>query len=205
MRKIFAMVISALMLITLTACGSGSSGSASSSSSQKQATASTEQVQNKVADGNHKILITYFSKTGNTEKAAKEIQAIVGGDLVKIEPVKPYPDDYSTTTDIGKKEKADNARPEVKTKVANMADYDVVFVGYPIWWGTAPMAVFTFMEQYDFTGKTVIPFCTSGGSGIDGSMADMRQLIGKGTLVKGFNCNNESGIKDWLVNIGLAK
>lgn len=202
MKKIIAILFSIMMIVTLTACGSSSGNS---SSSQKAASASTAQAKDKVPAGNHKILITYFSKTGNTEQAAKEIQAIVGGDLVKIEPAKPYPDDYSTTTDIGKKEKAANARPEVKTKVANMADYDVVFVGYPIWWGTAPMAVFTFMEQYDFTGKTVIPFCTSGGSGIDGSIADIQKAAGKGTVVKGFNCNDSNGIKDWLVNIGLTK
>ena len=170
MKKIVMLLLSFVMVISLTACGS--TGSTASSQKPSSAAASNEQVKEKVADGNHKVLVAYFSKTGNTEKAAQEIHNLVGGDIIKIEPVKAYPDDYTATTDIGKKEKAENARPEVKTKVANMADYDVVFIGYPIWWGTAPMAVFTFMEGYDFSGKTVIPFCTSGGSSIEGSMAE---------------------------------
>lgn len=203
MKKIVMLLLSFVMVISLTACGS--TGSTASSQKPSSAAASNEQVKEKVADGNHKVLVAYFSKTGNTEKAAQEIHNLVGGDIIKIEPVKTYPDDYTATTDIGKKEKAENARPEVKTKVANMADYDVVFIGYPIWWGTAPMAVFTFMEGYDFSGKTVIPFCTSGGSSIEGSMADMRQLTGKGTLVNGFNCNDASGIKPWLTRIGMTK
>ena len=203
MKKILMLVFAAIMMMTVAACGS--SGSGSSSASQSKA-ATTAQVQSKVPTGkDHKVLIAYFSKTGNTEKAANEIHDLVGGDMFKIEPVKPYPDDYTATTDIGKKEKNEKARPEVKGKVANMADYDVVFIGYPIWWGTAPMAVFTFMEATDFTGKTVIPFCTSGGSSIDESMKDMQTLAAKGTVVKGLNCNDSGAIKPWLTGIGMVK
>jgi flavodoxin/predicted small lipoprotein YifL len=202
MKKLIAIFLSVFMLVTLSACGSTGSVSQKNTTTSSAATAA---LKDKVSDGNHKVLITYFSWGGNTEKAAKEIQAVTGGDLFRIEPAKGYPTEYTPTTEIAKKELADNARPEVRNKVTNMADYDVVFVGYPIWWGTAPMAVFTFMESYDFTGKTVIPFCTSGGSSIDKSLKDMQSLAAKGTVVKGFNCNDSAGIKPWLTSIGMAK
>lgn len=203
MKKLTALFLAMLMLVTLTACGSSNSG-AEQKKPAAENTASAS-IQDKVAEGNHKVLVAYFTWSGNTEKAAQQIHDIVGGDLFKIETAQAYPSEYKTTTEQAKKEKADKARPALKSQVPNMADYDVVFVGYPIWWYTAPMAVFTFMESYDFTGKTVIPFCTSGGSGIEESMKDMQTLAGKGTVVKGFNCNNAGGIRDWLKSIGMAK
>ena len=113
-----------------------------------------------------KILIAYYSrrgmnytdkgivdlKTGNTERMALMIQKHVGGDLFRIDTKKSYPADYTQCTEVAKQEKNDNARPELNDTVKDIAQYDVVYIGYPIWWGTFPMAVFTFLEQYDLSG-----------------------------------------------------
>jgi flavodoxin len=127
-----------------------------------------------------KSLIAYFSRkgnnivggkivnlpVGNTEVAAKMIQKLTGSDTFRIDTVKDYPSDYNKTTDVARQELRQNARPELSGRMDNMDDYRVIFLGYPNWWGTMPMAVFTFLETYDFSGKTIIPFCTHEGSGM---------------------------------------
>jgi flavodoxin len=156
-----------------------------------------------------KILIAYFSKTGNTQKIAEDIQKNLADkntrvDIFKIETVKPYPESYQKTVDIARKELADNARPAIKNKVANFADYDVVFLGFPIWCGTLPMALFTFLESYDFAGKTIIPFSTSGSSGIANSVSDIKKLapnakILNGLAVRAANADNsQTAVSNWL-------
>lgn len=123
---------------------------------------------------NGKILIAYFTRSGNAETLADRIQEKTGGTKCKIETVKTYPQDYSGVYDEAMKEQQENARPKLKTRVDNMAEYDTVFVGYPIWHGDAPMAIRTFLESYDFTGKKVIPFCSSGSSRPETSFASVR-------------------------------
>lgn len=107
-----------------------------------------------------KILVAYFSWSGNTKAAALYIADKLKADTFEIEREKPYSTDYQTCTEEAKAEKEAGEHPAIKGKVANMDQYDVVFVGVPVWWYTAPMPVYTFLEQYDFKGKTVIPFCT---------------------------------------------
>lgn len=107
-----------------------------------------------------KILVAYFSWSGNTKNAAQYIAEKLKADTFEIVREKPYPTEYQPCTEDAKAEKEANARPKIKGRVNNMDQYDVVFVGVPVWWYTAPMPVFTFLEQYDFNGKTVIPFCT---------------------------------------------
>ena len=125
-----------------------------------------------------KTLVAYFSASGTTARAAKALAQAAGADLYEIKPAQPY-----TSADLDwmdKKSRSSvemndgNARPTIADKVENMADYDTVFVGYPIWWYTAPRIVNTFLESYDFTGKTVIPFATSGGSGVEKSAGDLK-------------------------------
>ena len=108
-----------------------------------------------------KVLVAYFSWSGNTKYAAQYIAKKVGADEFEIIREKPYPTEYTPCTEDAKAEKEAGERPAIKGKVENMAQYDVVFVGAPVWWYTAPMPVFTFLEQYDLKGKTVIPFCTA--------------------------------------------
>jgi flavodoxin len=122
-----------------------------------------------------KYLIAYYSRKGsnyldgnivnlpigNTEVITKKIKGFIGGDLYEINTVKPYPADYTETTVVAKNELRNNARPELTETVKNMYDYDAIYLGYPNWWGTFPMAVFTFLESYDFSGKTIVPLLHS--------------------------------------------
>ncbi|MCY1720931.1 hypothetical protein OU798_11305 [Prolixibacteraceae bacterium Z1-6] len=136
-----------------------------------------------------KSLIAYYSrrgqnyvggsivdlKLGNTEIIAQKIQARTGSQLFKIDTIKNYPVDYMETTRVAKQELREDARPELTEALENMDDYDVIYLGYPNWWGTFPMAVFSFLESYDFSGKTIIPFCTHEGSGM-GGLKDIKKL-----------------------------
>ena len=115
--------------------------------------------------GAKKILVAYFSWGGNTQHVAEHIASFTGGTLFRIEPEKPYPAEYTPCTEVAKTEKEADARPAIKNKVENWEEYDTVFIGCPVWWWTAPMIIHTFAESYDFNGKTVVPFFTSGGSG----------------------------------------
>ena len=108
-----------------------------------------------------KVLVAYFSWSGNTKYAAQYIAKKLGADEFEIITEKAYPTEYQPCTEVAKTEKEANARPTIKGKVENMEQYDVVFIGAPVWWYTGPMAIYTFMEQYDLKGKTVIPFCTA--------------------------------------------
>lgn len=156
-----------------------------------------------------KCLIAYFSrkgmnyvsgkivdlKVGNTEVIAKKIQAQTGGDLFKIETVKTYPSGYDECTKIAQKELTEKARPKLTETVSNIKDYDIIYLGYPIWWGTMPMAVYTFLNSYDFAGKTIIPFCTHEGSDLGSSVQDIKKTCPKahvlqGLAIKGSNVND---------------
>lgn len=114
---------------------------------------------------------------GHVAQMAGWIQSEAGGDLFSIVTVEPYSSDYDACLDRAADEKAANARPTLTNTVSNMADYDVIFLGYPDWWGTCPMAIFTFLDSYDFTGKTVIPFCAHGTSGLASSVRDIRAAL----------------------------
>lgn len=123
-----------------------------------------------------KILIAYFSHTQTTEKVALEIQKRTGGDLFRIETVQAYPTEHRETLDVAEKERDTNARPALKGTVENMDSYDVIFLGYPIWWYTLPQPLFTFLESYDLSGKTIIPFVTHGGSRMSGTEEVIQEL-----------------------------
>lgn len=144
-------------------------------------------------------IIVYFSRNGknyvngeikelavgNTEVAAKMIQEITGADIFKIDPIIPYPDDYQTCTEEAKNDLHNQARPELKSYPSNVEQYEVIYLGYPNYWGTMPMAVWTFLEKYDFSGKTIKPFCTNEGSGMGNSEADIVKLCPNAIIKKG--------------------
>ena len=146
-----------------------------------------------------RILIAFFSRAGNnyaggsivnlavgnTETVANLIRKETGGDLFKIDTVKPYPEGYEETTEVAREELRGNARPELTSKLDNLDDYGVVFLGYPNWWGTMPMAVFTFLENRDFSGKTIVPFSTHEGSGMGRSEGDIRKLCPGAKVLQG--------------------
>ena len=154
---------------------------------------------------NGKALIAYFSKTGTTQRAAEEIQKLTGADMFRIEPVQAYPEEYQRTTEIARDELNQNARTQVKGKVDDMAQYDTIFVGYPIWWMEPPMPVLTFLESYDLNGKTVIPFATSASSGIDGTLDMLRSSAKGANVTEGLRVTSNDEIQPWLQKIGVLK
>jgi flavodoxin len=151
-----------------------------------------------------KILVAYFTRTGTTERMANTIHDIVGGDILEIDPVTPYPTDYQEALSKAQQELGANARPALTTTVSNMDDYDVIFIGYPIWYGTCPMTVFTFLDSYDLSGKTIVPFSTSGSSGISTSERAIADACPDSTMLKGLGLtssnsgNPENAVKAWL-------
>lgn len=156
-----------------------------------------------------KTLIAYFSWSGNTETLAGMIQEATGGDLFAIETETPYSDDYDTVVDQAKQEQADNIRPALASQVENMEDYDTIFIGYPNWWSDVPMAVLTFLESYDWNGKTVIPFCTSGGGGFGNGINSIEAAAEGATILEGFHVDGSSvdsaadDVAAWLDSLGL--
>lgn len=122
---------------------------------------------------NPNVLIAYYSWSGNTKEIAEDIHKAVGGTLFEIQTVQSYPEEYRATTEQAKKEINDHFKPELKTKVENMAQYDTVFIGSPNWWGTIAPAVSSFLAEYDLNGKTVIPFITHGGGGEQNTVKDL--------------------------------
>ncbi len=167
----------------------------------------TEQVLDQ-ATNDADILIAYFSKTGTTEGAAREIQKVTGGDLFEITVAEPYPSSYQSTVDRARRELDENARPVLASEVENMSEYEVILLGYPIWWHTAPMAINTFLESYDLNGKMILTFSTSAGSDIAESMPDIRRLgESRGAAIgSGLNANslNPEIIAEWLGENGLS-
>ena len=173
---------------------------------------------------NSKSLIAYFSRKGNnyvagsivnlpignTEVIAKKIQELTGSDMFEIKTVKSYPEDYTETTNVAKKELSNNSRPELTEIVDDMDSYDVIYIGYPNWYGTMPMAVFTFLESYDFSGKTIIPYCTHEGSGLGQSVRDIKKLcpnsrVLDGLAIKGGSVNrNQNDVSAWLHKLGIS-
>lgn len=148
------------------------------------------------------VLVVYFSHTGTTKDVAKYLNNIVKGDLIELEPVEAYPSGYSAALDPAKQEQRENARPKLKTKIDNFDEYDTIYLGYPIWWGTVPMVINTFLESYDFSNKTVIPFATSGGTGISQSITDIKNEVPNANVKEGLLVRNNSEIDSWLKRIG---
>lgn len=139
-----------------------------------------------------KVLVAYFSWSGNTRTVANQISEFMGGDMFEIKPQTPYSSNYRECVDFAKVEKQQNARPAIVGKVDNIGQYDIIFVGYPNWWATLPMPVFTFMESYDFKGKILIPFVTHGGGGAQQCFTDFTKLTSKYETKKGLLLNGSS-------------
>ena len=146
-----------------------------------------------------------YIEKGNTAMMAAVIADMTGGDLFEITTVTPYPEDYASMLRVAQEEIDTDARPELAAHVENMADYDVVFVGYPIWWYDAPMIVLTFLESYDFSGKTVIPFATSGGSPLSDSLDSVRASAAGATIGDGILANDAGDVAPWISGLGYAK
>lgn len=155
------------------------------------------------------MLIIYFSHSGNTRKVAEQIHARVGGDIIELTTVSPYPGDYNAVVEQAKQEQQNNARPQISTEIPDLAAYHTVFIGFPNWWGTMPMPFFTLLEKYDLGDKTVVPFCTHGGSRLGRAEGDLKRLCPRAKILKGFEVSGSraSGAQDaidaWLRKSGL--
>lgn len=218
MKKTAVFLVVLLMIFGLAACGSenqsASSQGSSLSSAQEENTASDTQsgntegsgeAENTAGGGN--TLVVYFSATGNTEQAAQYIAGLTGGDLFELEPAEPYSEEDLDWTDdnsrVSREHDDESLRdvPLVADTVENWAEYDTVYIGYPIWWGIAAWPVDTFVEANDFNGKTVIPFCTSSSSGLGDSGELLAELAGTGDWQEGqrFSSNvSEEDVQSWL-------
>lgn len=151
-----------------------------------------------------KVLVTYFTHSGNTQTIAEKISEQLNGDLFEVKTVDIYPVKYNLVVDQAKKEFTEQYRPKLVNKIENFDDYDVIVVGYPMWWYTCPMATFAFLEQYDFTGKTILPFCTHEGSALSSSVEDIKKIVPtaivkEGLAIRGSKVKeSDSSIKAWL-------
>lgn len=209
MRKILSLLIMMMLAFGLTACGGGESaetGSESSSAESAEATSEeSESTAEESAQGGSGTLVVYFSATGTTKGVAEKIASITGADTYEIKAAQEYTDadldwhdDNSRTTH---EQNDPDARPEIGSDKISLDGYSTVYIGYPIWWGEEPRIMDTFVESYDFDGKTMIPFCTSGGSGIGRSGKNLEEKAGSGKWLDGDRLGSnasEDEINAWI-------
>ena len=202
MKKYIAHLLALTLLFVLPSCGSDEPENPNEPDEPE-----TEQPVEPSEDS--KILVVYFSWGGTTERMANIIATQTGGTLFEIEPVTPYPTEYTPTTEVALEEKNNNARPAIKDNVENWADYDIVFIGCPVWWWTTPMIIHTFCESYDFKGKTVVPFCTYASTYRDETLAEIVRITPDADHLTGEGLTssrvNEQNISSWLKNIKIIK
>ena len=229
MKKWTALLLALAMTLSLAACGSsGNQENASdmpasaSGSAAEETPASTDTETPAAAPAEDpaesgtsatgdpgSVLIAYFSWSGNTEQVAQIIRGETGGDLFEIAPATPYTDDYNELLDIAQQEQADSARPELAGQVEDWDRYDTVFVGYPNWWNDAPMAVYTFLESYDWDGKTLVPFNTSASGGFGRSLSGLEESASEAAILEGISFTErtlgdaQSEVAAWLDELGL--
>ena len=220
MKKAIAILLSLTMILGLAACGNSASQTEqpSTEDTSVESKADTNSAENSTDMENtdnqdvqdHKVLVAYFSATGTTKGVAEHIANGLNADIYEIVPEDPYTDadlnynDNNSRTTIEMNDP--NARPAISGSVENMGQYDIIFVGYPIWWGEAPRIVSTFMESYDFSGKTIVPFCTSGGSGIGSSASNLERLTSGATWLDGRRLNgsdSQDTVMEWVNSLDL--
>lgn len=236
MKKTISLLLTAAMALRLSACGGAASTTTETAPTEAPAAteapteapaeseadgADSEAAEAPAADrseetnaatettGDSNTLVAYFSWSGNTETMANLIAEQTGGTLFEIAPATPYTDDYDALLDIAQQEQAEDARPALAATVEDWDSYDVVFVGYPDWWSDAPMVIYSFLESYDWTGKTLVPFCTSGGSGFGRSLDRLPDSAPGATILEGLHVSGSSAadsgeeVAEWIAGLGL--
>ena len=191
MKRMITLFVTGLLLLSLSACRNtsapqsvqlseeSSSGNVDTSTQEITGEESSEPQESSAANPETPVLVTYFSCTGNTEAVAQTAAELLEAELYEITPENPYTEEdlaYNSSTRVAEEQHDLNARPAISGNVEDMSRYDIVLVGYPLWWGQAPRIINTFLESYDFSEKTVIPFCTSSSGGIEDSEAELRAL-----------------------------
>ena len=227
MKKILALLMILAIVLSLAACGTSSADNQSTAQTQADTKATTAvsngdssetNAQSDTPSGGSKSLVVYFSRTGeqynvgviekgNTAIIADMIAAETGADTFEILPKEDnYPTTYSELTDYAKDEQNNNARPAIKDTVENFDQYDTIYFGYPIWWGDLPMICYTFLESYDFSGKTIVPFCTHEGSADAGTQSKIESAVPDATVkevlaVQGQEAQNDpDSAKEKVIN-----
>lgn len=246
-KQFFGVLLSLIMLFSLAACGTQSGNQDSNDSqpensgvtepmpssknrSSESENAETDNISSDEASTNSKILVAYFSRTGenynvgviekgNTHIIAEIIAEETGANIFEIQPVNPYPDTYDECTDVAREEQNENARPEIVGSVDNMEQYDTVFIGYPIWWGDLPMVVYTFLESYDFSGKTISHSAPTRAADFQGQIVILQALVPvrrcltalpfvdqwHRTIVMKLKAMFWNGLIDWTIKEGKLK
>lgn len=234
MKKILSLILALTMVSALAACGNSSAGEREPSeipsqtegfavpeeseitvptenTTQPEESTQPEEASEPEAVAGSTSLIVYFSWSGNTESVANEIQAQTGADVFEIIPEEAYTDDYDTLLDIAQEEQRNDARPVIAGNVENFDQYEVIYFGFPNWWGDMPMILYTFLDEYDFSGKTIAPFVTSGGSGFSNTISTIESMEPDATVVDGLSlgssaaANPGSDVTQWLSSLGLSE
>lgn len=191
MKKLFNLSVCLLMCISLIGCSSQNQ----EADNALQPVQTQEQGQ---TDHSKKALVAFFSRNGenysvgyvekgNTQIVAEMIAEQIDGELFHIQTKEAYPQEYEATTKVAQQQLREKARPELAETLENIDDYSTIYLGYPNWWGDMPMAVYTFLETYDFSGKTIIPFCTHAGSGLVSTEANIKKTCPQATVLNGFS------------------
>lgn len=227
-KKLFSLLMAAVLVFALAACGRTPQTESTETQSDTpdneetsaqsepettipfEASETTASVETTDIDG--KTLIVYFSwsTSGNTEKMATYIQEQTSGDLLELEPLNPYPTDYEECGEVAQVERDENARPEIANLPESISEYDTVFVGYPIWWHTAPMIIGTFLESYDLTGVEIYPFAQSASMDTEqfgNSMEFVREYASGANVHDGLfvSASDTEGIQAYLEANGFAQ
>lgn len=209
-KRVLAALLGLAALLALSGCGQQESRERAASHAP-EAEVSQPAKQPVAPAAGKKSLVVYFSQSGNTEAVARAIGEQTGAELWALRPQKPYTDDYDALLEIASSEQQNGARPAIATPLPDLGSYDVIYVGYPIWWGDMPMILYTFFEGGDFSGKTVVPFCTSGGSGLSGTVETIEQLAAGADVKQGLHVGSAAAadatgaVNSWLSELDLYR
>lgn len=228
MKKSLSIIMVSVLTISLIGCGSSEAEIRGNSAVENQNTPVqtdvteemdvevvqnpelTESEQSTVQDSSSSLVV-YFSWSGNTENVANAIAEQTGADVFEIVPKEAYIDDYNALLDIATEEKENGARPAITGSIEDITQYDIIYVGFPNWWSDMPMILYTFFDSYDLSGKTIAPFCTSGGSGLSGTVSSIRELEPEANVLDGLHIGSsaasdpDQAVSNWLENLGFME
>lgn len=217
MKKVIALLTVMILIFALAGCGAKQTNSqndttksvkvSSNTSDSSKATDKNTEEQNNDTDNSGKTLVVFFSATGTTKGVAEQIASYTNADIYEILAAQPYTSDdlnYNDNNSRTTKEQNDKTvRPEIGSEKISLNGYDTIFIGFPIWWGEEPRIMDTFVESYDFSEKTMIPFCTSGSSDIGASGDNLKANAGSGNWLKGERLSLSSDIEGWINGLDL--
>ena len=233
-KKLFAVMVACMLTIALAACGNTGNDVKESTvpepgttvepvvetesepeseerTSPANASDEAAETESEQEDAAATALVVYFSWSGNTESVAAEIQNQTGADTFRLVPAEPYTDDYDALLEIAQEEQRNGARPAISGSIENFDSYEVVYLGYPNWWGDMPMIIYSFLDDYDLSGKRIVPFVTSGGSGFSNTISTIESMETDAEVLEGLSlgssqaANPGDAVEDWLSGLGLAK